>query len=249
MHTHAHTHLQEIVPATSQQATQFISETSKSTHCTEQVYTLPSSREYDRMRQNFDTIITQLAAAKCSISLANKLRSEGLVSPEVYEEGVNVGPIVESKRIGCMINNVLARVKLNPEHYSTFIEILIEIGGQEDLVQLLQGMGNRSNILLCALFESNIYTGIVTIVKDFCMVLLVKFIPKWTTLWALAYLYWLSNNKIRPSSPIAESNGPFRKLSRAMLVTSFGGQCRKKTAIFYECEGFSRRLRVRKRAL
>ena len=26
-------------------------------------------------------------------------------------------------------------------------------------------------------------------------------------------------------------NGPFRKLSRAMLVTSFGGQCRKKTAI------------------
>ena len=44
-------------------------------------------------------------------------------------------------------------------------------------------------------------------------------------------------------------NGPFRKLSRAMLVTSFGGQCRKKTAIFYECEGFSRRLRVQKRAL
>ena len=27
-----------------------------------------------------------------------------------------------------------------------------------------------------------------------------------------------------------EYNGPFRKLSRAMLVTSFGGQCRKKTA-------------------
>ena len=24
-------------------------------------------------------------------------------------------------------------------------------------------------------------------------------------------------------------NDPFRKLSRAMLVTSFGGQCRKKT--------------------
>ena len=35
------------------------------------------------------------------------------------------------------------------------------------------------------------------------------------------------------------SNGPFRKLSHAILVTSFGGQCRKKTAIFYECEGFS----------
>ena len=45
------------------------------------------------------------------------------------------------------------------------------------------------------------------------------------------------------------ANGPFRKLSRAMLVTSFGGQCRKKTAIFYEFEGFLRRLRVQKRAL
>ena len=44
-------------------------------------------------------------------------------------------------------------------------------------------------------------------------------------------------------------NGPFRKLSHAMVVTSFGGQCRKKTMIFYECEGISQRLRVQKRAL
>ena len=33
---------------------------------------------------------------------------------------------------------------------------------------------------------------------------------------------------------VAASNVPFQKLSCAMLVTSFGGQCRKKTAIFYE---------------
>ena len=39
-------------------------------------------------------------------------------------------------------------------------------------------------------------------------------------------------------------NGPFQKLSRAMLVMSFGGQCRKKTAIFYKCKGFSQRLRA-----
>ena len=44
-------------------------------------------------------------------------------------------------------------------------------------------------------------------------------------------------------------NGPFQKLSHAVLVTSFGGQCRKITAVFYECEGFSQRLRVQKRAL
>ena len=32
-------------------------------------------------------------------------------------------------------------------------------------------------------------------------------------------------------------NGPFRKLSRAMLVTSFGGQCRKKIAMNVKIEG------------
>ena len=44
-------------------------------------------------------------------------------------------------------------------------------------------------------------------------------------------------------------NGPFRKLSHAMLAMSFRGQCRKKIVIFYECEGFSQRLRIQKRAL
>ena len=149
MHTHAHTHFQEMVPAASQQATQFISETSKHTHCTEHSHTLASSREYDRMLHNFDKIIEQLADAKCSGPLADKLYSRELISKQVHEEGVNVGPgIVESGRIRCMIKAVLAKVRTNTEHCSTFIKILKKIGGQEDLLQLLQGTGNRSNIYM-----------------------------------------------------------------------------------------------------
>ena len=89
------------------------------------------------MLETFDIIISQLAAAKCSGQLANKLRSKELISEQVYEKGVNF-VIVESERIGCMINAVLAKVRLNPKHYTTFIKILEEIGGMEDLIHLLQ---------------------------------------------------------------------------------------------------------------
>ena len=40
------------------------------------------------------------------------------------------------------------------------------------------------------------------------------------------------------STPTITCNGPFRKLSRAMLVASFGGQCRKKTAISMNVKAF-----------
>ena len=108
------------------------------------------------MRERFAIIISQLAAAKCSVPLAQKLRSKKLISEQVYEEAVNFA-VVESKRIGCMIDAVLAKVQLNTEHYSTFIKILEEIGGMEDLIQLLQVWVNKSYIdLLHALFKYTI---------------------------------------------------------------------------------------------
>ena len=51
-----------------------------------------------------------------------------------------------------------------------------------------------------------------------------------------AYMYARSYHHMR----LYIHNDPFRKPSRAMLVMSFGGQCRKKTAIFYECKGFNK---------
>ena len=141
----------------SQHSTQF--EKRRRPHCTEHSYTLSLSQchEYDSMLKNLDTIISQLAAAKCSAPLADKLRSRKLISKAVYEEGVNSGPgVVESGRIRCMINAVLAKVEINTEHFSTFIEILKEIGGQEDLISLLQGMGSGI-YLICMHCSNTIY--------------------------------------------------------------------------------------------
>ena len=50
--------------------------------------------------------------------------------------------------------------------------------------------------------------------------------------WTLWLCSWEKEKKDILIALTAKLNGPFWKLSRAMLVTSFGGQCRKKTAIF-----------------
>ena len=93
---------------------------------------------YDRMLQKSAEIICHLAAVKCSGVLADKLRSKKLIADTTYEQGTNFGPeVVESTRVRSMINAVLAKVKVNPEIYDRLVETLREIGGLEDLVQLL----------------------------------------------------------------------------------------------------------------
>ena len=85
-------------------------------------------------------IIGHLAAVRCSGVLADKLRSTKLITDRIYEQGTNFGPdVVESTRVRSLINSVLAKVKVNQESYDRFIESLREIGGLEDLVQLLTG--------------------------------------------------------------------------------------------------------------
>ena len=113
------------------------------------------SHEYDGMLQNRDMIISQLAAEKFAGKLADKLHSKRLISDQVYEEGINFGPgIVESTRIRVMINAVLAKVSLNKEHYCTFISILTELEGLEDMIHLLQGKSNVRNRRFLILFEN-----------------------------------------------------------------------------------------------
>ena len=111
-----------MAPATLQRGSGYFAELVDSPHTAS-----PPSHEYERMLQNSDTIISQLAAARCSGPLADKLRSRRLISEEVYEKGLNFGPdIVESTRIRVMMNTVLAKVRLNSEHHCTFIHILTD---------------------------------------------------------------------------------------------------------------------------
>ena len=90
------------------------------------------------MLQNYDKLISHLAAAKCSGDLADKLRSRGLISDGVYEAGVHAAAM-ESTRIRALIHAVDAEVKLNTRNYYKFVTILRELAGLEDIVETLQG--------------------------------------------------------------------------------------------------------------
>ena len=89
------------------------------------------------MRKNYATIIRQLAAAKCSGELADKLYCKEVITDGVYEEGT-AGDI-ETTRIRALIKAVHAKVEINKEIYYTFLEIVKDITGLEDILQLLQG--------------------------------------------------------------------------------------------------------------
>ena len=87
-----------------------------------------------------DKIINQLASARCSGILAIKLHSARVITDPVYEEALNAGPgVVETVRIRPVISAVLAKVEMNTENYYKFLDVLQELGGLQDTVQLLQG--------------------------------------------------------------------------------------------------------------
>ena len=100
------------------------------------------TEEYQKILTRYDTIIHQLASARCSGYLADKLRSKELITGQIYEEALNFGPgVVESTRIRPMINAVLAKVELSTTNYFTFVGVLREMEGAEDIVQyIIQGI-------------------------------------------------------------------------------------------------------------
>ena len=95
-----------------------------------------TTTEYERILRNYDTIIEQLAATRSSGDLADKLYSRKLISGGVYVEATNTG-IAEVARIRSLIGAVHAKVKINEQNYYIFLDILKEISGLEDVVQLL----------------------------------------------------------------------------------------------------------------
>ena len=107
------------------------------------------TEEYQKILTRYDTIIDQLASARCSGHLADKLRGKELITGQIYEEALNVGPgVVESTRIRPMINAVLAKVELNTKNYYTFVGVLREIEGAADIVQyIIQGIWFVANYI------------------------------------------------------------------------------------------------------
>ena len=95
-----------------------------------------TTTEYERILRNYDRIVSQLTAARSSGELADKLYSRKLISHSVHMEATNMG-VAEAARIRSLIEAVHAKVKVNEHNYCIFLEILKEISGLEDVVQLL----------------------------------------------------------------------------------------------------------------
>ena len=84
-------------------------------------------------------MVRQLAAAKCAGQLASKLQAEELISETVYYAATSYGPgITPLSQIQNMIDAMLLKVEGNRGHFSTFVNILQDIGS--DYAQLVEGM-------------------------------------------------------------------------------------------------------------
>ena len=96
--------------------------------------------EYLKILKRWDRIVNQLASAKCSGVLADKLHSTHFITDVIYEEALNVGPgVVETSRIRPVIGAVLAKVEMNTDNYCIFLAALLELGGLDDVLQLIEG--------------------------------------------------------------------------------------------------------------
>ena len=63
-----------------------------------------------------------------------------MISQRIYDEAKNFAPgVVEVDRASVLFNAVLANVGLNAANFETFISILKEIRGSNDLVAVIEG--------------------------------------------------------------------------------------------------------------
>ena len=95
--------------------------------------------EYQKLLKSSDSLVPQLAAAKCAGTLANKLRAKELIVDSVYNAATSYGPgITEPSQIQAIIDAMLPKVERNSENYYIFLRILQDI--DRDFAQLVEGM-------------------------------------------------------------------------------------------------------------
>ena len=83
--------------------------------------------EYQKLLKTSDSLVPQLAAAKCAGTLANKLRAKELIPDSVYNAATSYGPgITEPSQIRAIIDAMLPKVERNSENYYIFLRILNE---------------------------------------------------------------------------------------------------------------------------
>ena len=93
---------------------------------------------YSTLQRKRDTIIQTLADQGFTRALAEKLLQAEMITRRIYDEA-RIPGVVETDRTTVLFNAVLASVKLNPARYDTFIGVLREIRGSDDLVAFIEG--------------------------------------------------------------------------------------------------------------
>ena len=95
---------------------------------------------YSTLQRKRDKIIRALADQGFTRALAEKLLGAEMITRRIYDEAKNSAPgVVEMDRTTVLFNAVLASVELNPAKYDTFISVLREIRGSDDLVAFIEG--------------------------------------------------------------------------------------------------------------
>ena len=82
------------------------------------------------------TIVRFLSVNVSPESLANKLRSVGLISDDIWRQAIM--PFASTpQRIRPLIDAIISRIELNEKNYDKFISVLEEFGSLEDLIQYI----------------------------------------------------------------------------------------------------------------
>ena len=94
--------------------------------------------EYKKLSTRYDQIIEKLADEIRAEDLAIKLRRAKMITRGKQEEA-SVQAVANSLRIRPQIDAVLAKTELNAENYHTFIGILTDMEGLEEVIAFIDG--------------------------------------------------------------------------------------------------------------
>lgn len=81
-------------------------------------------------------IVDFLAASVSPERLADRLLVQNLLCEDIRQQ-VLVPVLTKSEKVRCMIDAVIARIKLHPANYEKFMSLLKEYGSLEDLIRLI----------------------------------------------------------------------------------------------------------------
>ena len=95
------------------------------------------TREYKKLQETFDTVISHLGAVLTAEELSNKLFAAKLITDGIREQAC-VAAVANSKRMRTLVVAVLAQVQTQSGNYQKFLTVLSKISGLEDIVGVLE---------------------------------------------------------------------------------------------------------------